>query len=163
MFHDFHESLWKLPRLSWKLVEAFIEASTASIEVCRSFHDFHGSLWGLVEASKAINAREHLERFRAVLLVKVARGSSPSAGQLVRKLEESSQQSERRGGVEVHTHRTPAPRYWQVLIYFTSNHPAYRDCGARPTTFVTLTKLASAQITTYVNVEFLEDKDTILR
>ena len=50
-----------------------MEASTTSIEVCGSFHDFHGSLWGLVEASKAIIAREHVERFpirsRAVLLV----------------------------------------------------------------------------------------------
>ena len=48
--------------------------STTSIKVCGSFDDFHGSLSGLLKASTASNAREHLVRFpvwsRAVLLVK---------------------------------------------------------------------------------------------
>ena len=82
--------MWKLP----KLVEASM-ASTTSIDICTNFHDFFGSLWGLVDSFKAINALENFERFpvrsRTVLLAGgVVSGSSPSTGQLVRKLEESS-------------------------------------------------------------------------
>ena len=111
-----------------------MEASTTSIEVCGSFHD-HGSFRGwLVEASTAINAREHLERFpvrsRAVLLVK---SRVVLHHRLVSWRESLRSQANRANDVGVGSCMLIARRLVDTGKY--QYYHAYLDRGARSTTF----------------------------
>ena len=107
-------SLWKLP----KLVEESMATSTTSIKVCGSFDDFHGSLSGLLKASTASNAREHLVRFpvwsRAVLLVKSRVGPEY---RLVSWCESLRDQPNRESDVEVGSCMLIARRFLDTSKY----------------------------------------------